>query len=97
MSAKRSPDNLYVIEARMDSNERALLWNSLEPYVVLDGKLVPMQKSGAAPNQWHATVHIPPEKRYTIYQFRFDYFTQGFGKKLPESRLSPTYRLEITE
>lgn len=96
-TVKRSPDNLYVIEARIDSNQRTLLWNSLEPYLIIDGKLIPMQKSGASLRQYHTTVQIPPGKRYVIYQFRFDYLTQGFGRKVPDSRLSPAYTLQIKE
>ncbi|MDH7503417.1 MAG: hypothetical protein QHJ82_12005 [Verrucomicrobiota bacterium] len=96
-AAHRSPDGLYTIEARWDTNQRTMIWDSLEPYIIIDGKLIPMQKSDVLPNQWRATIEVPQQKSFVIYQFKFNYLTQGFGSKHPDSRLSRTYQLRIVE
>lgn len=96
-TARRSPDGLYTIEARWDTNQRAMIWDSLEPYIIVDGKLIPMQKSDVSPNQWRADIEVPQPRNSVTYQFKFNYLKQGFGIKNPDSRLSRTYQLRIVE
>lgn len=96
-ATRRSPNGLYTIEVRWDTNQRAVIWDSLEPYIIVDGKLIPMQKSDVSPNQWRATIAVSQPKSFVTYQFKFNYLKQGFGSKLPDSRMSRTYQLRIVE
>jgi len=93
----RGPDGLCVIEARWDSNLRAVCQDSMKPYVVIGSQFYPMQRTALTTNRWEATVPVPAGQRFLNYHFKFDYEMNGFGRRHPNSKLSPTYQIEIVE
>jgi len=94
---RRTADGLYPLEVRWDSNERALDQGSLTPYVVVDARFFAMQRTPLTTNRWETLVPVPAGQRFLNYHFKFDYRRHGFGKQLPDSRLSPNYQLEIAD
>ena len=94
---RRSADGLYTVEARWDSNLRAVCRDSMTPYVVVGMTFYPMQRTALTTNRWEALVPVPAGQRFLNYRFKFDYEVAGFGRRRPNSRLSPTYQLEIVD
>lgn len=95
--AVRTPDNLYLVEARWSSNEQALRPDSLEPKVVIGTEFYPMDRTPNTKNRWEAVVPGPANGRFLNYRFKFDYLYNGFLVRRGDSKLSPTYQLEIVE
>ena len=93
----RTPDGLYTFEARWDTNQRAFLDDTMKPFVVVERDFHSMQRVALTTNRWEAVVPVPADKRFLNYRFKFDYLVNGFGKKHPDSRMSPTYQVEIVE
>lgn len=93
----RPPDGLVLFEAHWDSNQRAIREDSFQPYVVVGTEKHPLQRTPLTSNRWEALVPMPPDKRFVNYHFKFDYQVQGFGRRLPNSRLSAGYQLELLE
>ena len=59
-------------------------------------------RRGASPvetplHRWETVVPISADKNYITYKFKVDYLTRAFGKPEKDSRLSPSYRLDITD
>ena len=94
---RRTPDGMYAVEARWDTNQRAYLPDSMTPYVVVNREFYPMQRVALTTNRWESLVPVPNGQRFLNFQFKFDYLVNGFGKKHPDSRMSPTYQLEIVD
>ena len=94
---RRSPDGLHTIEARWDSNLRAVRDESMTPYVVIGSEFHPMQRVALTTIRWETLVPVPAGQRFLNYRFKFDYEMNGFGRRNPDSKLSPTYQLEITD
>jgi hypothetical protein len=94
---RRSPDGLYPIEARWDSNLRALRDDSMTPYVVIGSEFYPMQRTALTTNRWETLVPVRAGQRFVNYRFKFDYEVAGFGRNHPNSKLSPTFQLEIVD
>lgn len=94
---RRSPDGLYAVEARWDTNLRAVRPDTMAPYVVIGSEFHPMQRTALTTNRWEALVPVPAGQRFLNYRFKFDYEMNGFGRRHPDSKLSPTYQLEIVD
>lgn len=93
----RTPDGLYTFEARWDTNQRACLDETMKSFVVVDREFHPMQRVALTTNRWEAVVPVPADKRFLNYRFKFDYLVNGFGKKHPDSRMTPTYQVEFVD
>ncbi len=93
--ARPSPDGLVLFEARWDSWQRAIREDSFQAWVVVDHQPHPMERTLLTTNRWEALVPVPADRRFVNYHFKFDYDLQGFGRRRPNSRLSPGYQLEI--
>lgn len=94
---RRNADGLYPIEARWDSNQQALRPDSMTPYVIVNTEFYPMQRTALTTNRWETLVPVPAGQRFLNYRFKFDYLYNGFGERRANSRLSPTYQLEIAD
>lgn len=95
--AVRTPDNLYLVEARWNSNEQALRPESLEPKVMIGTEFYPMERTPNTKNRWEAVVPGPANARFLNYRFKFDYLYNAFLVPRGNSKLSPTYQLEIVD
>lgn len=95
--AVRSPDNLYMIEARWDSNQRAIREDSFRPYVVIGTEFHPMERTPNTMNRWETVISVPPDQRHVNYRFRFDYLYNAIPVPRADSKLSKTYQLTVLD
>jgi len=95
--ATRTPDGLVTFEARWDSSQRAIREDSFTPFVVVGTEFHPMQRTALTSNRWEALVPVPTNGNFVNYHFKFDYQVQGFGRQLPDSRVTRTYQLEMLD
>ena len=95
--AYRTPDDLYRIEARWDSNQRSVKEESLAPKVVVGHQMYPMRRTPDTPNRWEALVPVPAEQRFLNYRFKFDYLYQGMPEAKRDSKVSGSHQLEIIQ
>jgi hypothetical protein len=94
----RNPNNLYPVEVIFNSSQQSLRWDSLKPFVLVNGELYPLRPVPVVQNRWEGFVPVPPTASGVIYRFKFEYLYNTFG---PEPRsssdVSPLYNLKIVE
>ncbi len=95
----REASGLYQFEAEWTTTQRSrdLRQDTIEAYVVADQKMYPMERVPRIQDRWEAHVPIPPGTNVLYYQFKWDYGTAGFGRTVPNSLRSQTYRVEIVD
>jgi hypothetical protein len=93
----RNTNNLYPIEAALASDQQTLRWSSIQPSVVVGNDFYPMRPTPLMTNRWETLVPILPGNKTVYYQFKFDYRYNTFGPAQADSKLSPKYRLLISE
>ena len=94
----RNPNNLYPVEVAFDSKQQALRWESIKPYVIVNGQPSPMHQVPMVPNRWEGLVSVPPGTDSVHYRFKFDYLANSFGTvPQPNSESSKTYVLKVVE
>lgn len=93
----RNPAGVYPIEFAWDSNQQSLIDGSLKPVVVIGFDLYPMRPALNIANRWETVIPVPADKNVILYQFKVDYMYRGYGRPQPDSKLSPSYRLDITD
>lgn len=97
LTAPRSADGLYTVEARWDSNQRSIRKDSFTPYVVVGTEFIPMDPVPLTTNRWEAVVPVPANQRFLTYRFKFDYEYDGIPRREKDSRLSPSLQLEVLD
>lgn len=95
--AVRTPDGLYLLEARWRSNQQSLRKDTLSPKVMVGTNFYPMVRTPNTVNRWEALVPAPADARFLRYRFKFDYEYNAIPAPRRDSKLSPPYQLEIVE
>lgn len=94
----RNANNLYPVEVAFNSPQQSLRWDSLKPYVLVDGQSLPLRPVPVVKNRWEGLVPVPPTKNSVTYRFKFDYLYNSFGADpQPDSSWSPVYTLNIID
>src|ERR1041384_6294516 len=93
----RNPTGMYPVEFAWDSNQQTLIAGSVKPYVVVGFDFYPMRPSLGISNRWETVIPVPADKNSITYHFKVDYQYRAFGKPAKSSKLSPSYRLDITD
>ena len=94
----RNANNLYPVEVIFTSPQQALRWDSLKPFVLVNGDLYPLRPVPIVPNRWEGFVPVPPTANGVTYRFKFDYLYNNMGTEpKPGSASSPLYNLKIVE
>ncbi|MDR3460487.1 MAG: hypothetical protein P4N60_23915 [Verrucomicrobiae bacterium] len=94
----RNPDNLYPVEVAFDSKQQALRWDSIKPFVIVNGQPTPLRQVPMVDNRWEGLVSVPPGVSSVNYRFKFDYLYNAFGKvPQPNSESSRTYTLKVVD
>ena len=94
----RNSNNLYPVEVVFNSSQQSLRWESIQPYVLVNGVLNPMRAVPMMQNRWDGFVRVPPETNSVSYRFKFDYLSNAFGAPpKPNSVFSPEYKLTIVD
>ena len=94
----RNPDNQYPVEVIFNSSQQSLRWDSIQPYVLVNGATYPMRPVPMMQNRWDGFVPVPPGTNSVSYRFKFDYLSNAFGTPpQPNSVFSPEYKLTIID
>lgn len=92
----RNANNLYPVEVVFNSSQSSLRWDSIKPYVLVNGALLPMRPVEGLQNRWDGLVPVPPTANSVTYRFKFDYKRNVFNAEpKPDSAYSPLYVLKI--
>jgi len=94
----RNPSGYYPVEVAFNSKQQSLRWESIQPYVVVDGQSIPLRTVALVQNRWEGLIPVPPAANSVNYRFKFDYKYNavGTGPKA-NSSVSPIYKLTITD
>ena len=94
----RNANNLYPVEVAFNSQQQALRWDSIKPYVLVNGQPYDMRQVPMITNRWEVFVPVPPSGNSVSYRFKFDYLYNNWGTPpKPNSAYSPQYKLEILD
>lgn len=93
----RNPDNLYMLEMELTSNQQSLRRDSIKTYVTVGFDFYPMQRGQLLSNRWEALVPVAPDQNILHYRFKVDYDYNDFGKRGQGSTMSTEYRLTIKD
>ena len=94
----RNSINLYPVEVVFNTSQQSLRWDSIQPYVLVNGVLSPMRPVPMMQNRWDGFVQVPPGVNSVSYRFKFDYLYNAFGQPpKPNSAFSPVYKLTIID
>jgi hypothetical protein len=94
----RNPNNLYPVEVAFNSQQQSLRWESIQPYVLVNGEKYPLHPVALVKDRWEGLVRVPPEANSVTYRFKFDYKYNGLGTPpKSNSAFSPAYKLTIVD
>ena len=94
----RNADNLYPVEVAFNSAQQSLRWDSVHPYVLVQGQAFPLRPVPVVQNRWEGLVPVPPTANSVTYRFKFDYLCNTFGKApQPDSSWSKAYALKVID
>jgi hypothetical protein len=93
----RNAENLYPVEVRFDSNQKALRWESIEPKVLVGEQSYPMRLVPMMRNRWECLVPVPGGSRSVEYRYKFDFLVNEFGGPQPDTAISRPYLLKVVE
>jgi hypothetical protein len=94
----RNPNNLYPGEVAFNSQQQSLRWESIQPYVLVNGELYPLHPVPLVQKRWEGLVPVPPGANSVVYRFKFDYKYNNLGTSpKPNSAYSPAYKLTIVD
>lgn len=92
----RNANNLYPVEVGFYSPQQSMRQDSLQAYVIVDGKPFQMRPVPMVKDRWEGLVPVPPSVNSVTYRFKFDYLYNTFGgEPQPDSSWSPCYKLDI--
>ncbi len=94
----RNANNLYPVEVIFSSPQQSLRWDSIKPFVLVNGELYPLRPVPFVQNRWEGLVQVPATASSVNYRFKFDYLYNNIGTEpKPNSAFSPSYNLKIVE
>ena len=94
----RNANNLYPVEVAFNSQQQSLRWESIQPYVLVNGQPFPMRPVPLVGNRWEGLVPVPPSANAANYRFKFDYLYNSFGSApKPSSVASKIFTLKVTD
>jgi hypothetical protein len=91
----RNANNLYPVEAALDSSQQALRWDSIRPQIQVGSESYPMRPTLLMTNRWEGLVPVPPGASSVTYRYKFDFEYNSFGKPKSGSRVSHEYTLKV--
>jgi len=96
-SLPRNAEGLYRFEASWESNQRSILDESLEAFVVMDGVQYPMEPVPVTHHRWEALIPLGQKRALQHYHFKFVYQANQFPQARPDSLRTNPFSLEIIE
>jgi hypothetical protein len=90
----RNVNNLYPVEVAFNSPQQSLRWDSIQPFVEVNGQSLPLRAVPMVENRWEGLV--PVSANSATYRFKFNYLYNNFGTApQTNSAVSPVYTLKI--
>ena len=94
----RSPSGQYPVEVAFHSKQQSLRWESIQPFVLVDGQPYALRPVPMVQNRWEGFIPVPPGVNSVNYRFKFDYKYNAVGKgPVNDSAFSPIYQLKIMD
>jgi len=93
----RQASGVYPVEFVWDTQQQSLIEGSLKPVVVIGYEQYPMRPALNIANRFEAVIPVPADKNFTVYHFKVDYLYRGYGSPKQDSKLSPSYRMDIVD
>ena len=94
----RNANNLYPVEVAFSSQQQSLRWDSIHPYLLVNGQLYDMHQTPLMTNRWEGYVPVSPTDNLVTYRYKFDYLCNDFSAQpKPNSAYSPAFHLQINE
>ncbi len=94
----RNANNLYPVEVAFTSPQTTLQWDSIHPFVLVNGQLYDMHQTPLMTNRWEGFVPASPGDNTVTYRYKFDYRYNGFSAQPQHgSAFSPAFNLQLTE
>ena len=94
----RNEHNFYPVEVIFNSSQQSMRWDSLKPFVLVNGELIPLRPVPLVQNRWEGLVPVPSTDTNVIFRFKFEYLYNTFGAEpKPGSDVSPLYNLKIVD
>jgi hypothetical protein len=94
----RNSNNLYPVEVAFVSSSQTLRWDSIHPYVLVNGQLYDLHQTQLMTNRWEGYVPAAPTDGSVTYRYKFDYLFNDFSAQpRPNSAYSPAYNLQILD
>lgn len=94
----RNANNQYLVETSFQSDQRAIIPDSVSASIIVDGKIIPMTRVGVVNNRWEGYVPVPADQKSATYRFLFDYKYNSFGVgPKSDTKYSPPYTLKIAD
>ena len=94
----RNPNNLYPVEVAFNSKQQALRWDSIKPYVLVNGQPFPLRPVPVVQNRWEGLVPVPPTANSVDYKFKFDYLYNSIASApKSNSEASRTFTLKVID
>ena len=76
----RNSNNLYPVEVVFNSSQQSLRWESIQPYVLVNGALYPMRQVPMMQNRWDGFVPVPPGTNSVKLPFQIRLSLQRFRR-----------------
>ncbi len=93
----RNATGFYQVEAAWNSRQRTIRDESMKPLVLIGNEVYEMRRVPRVENRWETMIPIAPDKDAVRYQFKFDYMVNSIPRALPDSKMSPEYKLQIMD
>ena len=98
LQQSRDANNLYPVEVAFTSQQQSLRWESIHPYLLVNGQLYDMRQTPLMAGRWEGFVPAPSGVNEVSYRYKFDYLYNNFGTPpKPGSAYSPVYKLTILD
>lgn len=93
----RNASGLYPFEVEWNSAQHTIRKDSLKPSVIIGLQSYPMQRTPMVSNRWETLIPVSVTNQAVYYRFKFDYEVNSIPVPKANSKLSPTYQLQIEE
>jgi hypothetical protein len=93
----RNPTGQYLVEYAWDSNDATIHPDTITPYILIGFEVFKMQPTPKVKNRWETYIPVKANESFVRYRFRVDYEFNQFGKPGKGSKLSPEYKLIVTD
>jgi hypothetical protein len=93
----RNANNLYPVEVSFTSQQQSLRWDSVHPFVLVNGQLYDMRATPLMTNRWEGLIPVAPNRNSVEFRYKVDYQYNRMGKPGSNSALSKKYVLQILD